>query len=165
MAIGIHTISEARPLPPTLHIDGDAPVDGNDDWFILGALPNGGDLSFRTTGAVNRIIVSDGVTDYEGTLADDGSDRITGLPATTPLWLRIVAIGPYALDVEPGTTGMPAAVAAIVPPDVTLSLATDRPAVAAYWAAGQAVGGTLTVSNTGRTASRYASDGPAEFAT
>jgi len=142
-------ISQARPLPASLHVDGDAPSGGGDDWFVLGSLPSGGDLAFQTSGGVTRVVVSDGVTDHEGTLAEDGSITLPGLPAGVPLWLRIVAIAPYTVDIDPGATGLPHAVPEPVAPEVTVTLTADHDAVAAYWAAGQQVSGTLTLVSTG----------------
>ncbi len=145
-------ISQARPLPASLHIEGDSPTSGDQDWYALGSLPNGGDLTVRTTGTDLRLRVSDGVTDYEGVADDSGRYLISGLPAGVPLWLYVDTIRPYTLDIDPGTTGLPAAVPAPAPPDVTLTLATDAPAVAAYWSAGQTVTGTLTLTSTASTA-------------
>ena len=74
---------------------------------------------------------------------------VTGAPAGVPLWLRISATGPYTVDIEPGSTGLAAAVPDPGRLPVTLALEADTPAVAAYWAAGQTVAGTLTLANDG----------------
>ena len=78
-----------------------------------------------------------------------GRFLVSGLPSGVPLWLHVDTIRPYTLDIDPGTTGLPAAVPTPAAPDVTLTLDTDAPAVAAYWSAGQTVTGTLTLASTG----------------
>ena len=46
-------------MPASLHIDGSSPTSGDEDWYTLGSLPNGGDLSIRATGTDLRLRVSD----------------------------------------------------------------------------------------------------------
>jgi len=140
-------LSQANVLPPTRHIDGDGPADGDTDWFRLGRLPAGGDLMLRTSGSVDRVTVSDGAVDYEGVVGE-GSYVIPALPGGVPLWLRVLSHGAYTVDLEPGTTGLSAATAEAPPPSVSLTLTPDQPAVAAYWPAGQRVAGTLTLTST-----------------
>ena len=151
-------IGQARPLPPSLHIDGDAPTSGDEDWYQLGTLPNGGDLAVRTTGAVLRLRVSDGVTDYEGVLGDGGQYVVTGLPSGVPLWLHVDTNGAYGLDIDPGATGLAPAVPLPAPPAVTMTLTTDEPAVAAFWSQGQMVTGTLTLTSTASSAQQLTLD-------
>ena len=151
-------IGQARPLPPSLHIEGDGATSGDEDWFALGALPNGGDLSVATTGTILRLRVSDGVTEYEGAADDTGRYLVSGLPAAVPLWLLVNTSASYTLDIDPGSTGLPPAVPAPADPDVTLTLTTDAPAVAAYWSSGQTVTGTLTLASTATTAQQLTLD-------
>ena len=142
-------IGQAGVLPPTLHIDSSGPADGDTDWFRLGRLPTGGDLTFRTSGSVDHVTVSDGAVEYEGVVGEDGSYVIPALPGGVPLWLRLLSHGAYTVNIEPGTTGLPAATTEAPPPSVSMSLTPDRPAVAAYWSAGQRVTGILTLTSSG----------------
>ena len=102
--------------------------------------------------------MSDGVTEYEGAADDVGRYLVSGLPSRVPVWLFVDTDGPYTLDIDPGTTGLPPAVPAPSVPDLTLALTTDAPSVAAYWSAGQTVTGTLTLTSTATTPQQLALD-------
>ncbi len=126
---------------------------------MLGSLPNGGDLAVRTTGTDLRLRVSDGVTDYEGVADDQGRFLVSGLPAGVPLWLYVDTIVPYTLDIDPGTTGLPAAVP---DPGATGRDPVTRPRTHQPWLRtgrpGRAVTGTLTLASTADTASTLTLD-------
>ncbi len=102
----------------------------------------------RTTGTDLRIRVSDGVTDYEGVVDDNGRYVISGLPLERPALAARRHHPTLHAGHRPGHDGTAGGVPAPAPPAVTLTLATDAPAVAAYWSAGQTVTGTLTLTST-----------------
>ncbi len=141
-------VAHANPLPRSLHIEGGGP-DGDRDWYSLGVLPTGGDMTVRTKGVLYRVAVSDGTTEYTGVPDDSGGYLMSGVPGGVPLWLGISTQGPYVVDVIPGTTGLAEPLPDPEALPVTLELVPEVAQVAAYWPAGQMVGATLKVTNTG----------------
>jgi len=146
------TLHTAGALPRSLHVDGLAPVDGELDWYALGSLPVGGDLTIHSEGLVDSVLVSDGLTEYVAAFDDGITWVLPALPSGVPLWLRVSARGPYGFDVDPGTTGLPAATADAGAAPVDVSLTLDDASVAAYWAAGQRLTGAVHLVSTGAAA-------------
>ncbi|MBX3030830.1 MAG: VWA domain-containing protein [Chloroflexi bacterium] len=151
--------ADANPLPDTLRLEGSGTPNGDLDWYRLGSLPNGGDLGVIATGA-RRIHVTDGTDRWDATPTTDASGAaatpdpsgalpflITGLPAEVPLSLVIDATGPYLVELDPGTTGLPAAVAPLPPLEARVTLAAPVTAVAAYRWEGQVLEATATIHN------------------
>ena len=129
----------AGPLPPSLHVDGLTPADGDLDWYAIGALPAGGDLRVRTQGPVDSVRrVRWRHRDYVAPSDEDGTDlgsagaALRRAPVAAHLRRRALRRRPRPRRHRPGGRRPPTRTC---PGDLTWPW--TRPSVAAYWAAGQ----------------------------
>ena len=77
------------------------------DWYRLDPLPAAGELTFRTRGRSARLAIDDGLGELAAVRRCGGSTyRSPPLPAGASIALGVVADGPYAVAVDPGTTGL-----------------------------------------------------------
>lgn len=141
----------ATAVPATLRVEGTGTPSGDVDWYRLGPLPAGGDLAFRATGPVVRVVVADAERDHTTDRPEPGRFLVAGLLAGEPLWLRVEtdAADPYVVDIEPGDTGLPPPAPAPAPLEASVAVVVTPQVVSAYRTVSQAVSGTITIRNTG----------------
>lgn len=141
----------ARPMPPTLIVDGSGYGQGgeDDDWYALPPLSADGPVTFTLTGT-DAVLqeVRDPETSRYVERSPDGAVTTEPLPAGTALFVSVSAPGAYRLAATgPGLSAAPAA----EPLPLTATLTTETPEVAAYVDAGQQVEATLRLENAGST--------------
>lgn len=143
------TLDGARDVPSTLEVSGTGYGTGHEDtdWFRIPEVPDATQpLVIRSEGPVDALQLSDG-TDV--VYIDPDRDRTTwtsrALPATRgPLYLRVLAGGPYVLRLSGG--GLVASpVDPALPVTATLTARTDR--VSAYETFGQRIDAMLAIAN------------------
>ena len=141
----------ASPVPPTLVVRGNAAANDDDDWYAVPKLATDTGLKISVPPAFT-VAIYDGkgqpLTDRFQ--RDNATGAYTGAlsaAAPQPFTLKIIGDGAYevklAFDKGPAPASVPAKLAA----ELTFSLMDA--AVAAFWPVGQAVSGTLTLSNRG----------------
>ena len=91
-------INEARPLPPTLEVQGTPKTVPDDDWYQLPPLAPPGALAIRAEGEQLALDLTDGSRSYTLSLLPDGVTYVAeGLPVAVPLYLRAIAPADYDL--------------------------------------------------------------------
>jgi Mg-chelatase subunit ChlD len=140
----------AVPMPPDLVAAGVIEHGDQGDWYRLDPLPAAGELTIRAEGVVDSLTVDDGVTRTPLVAEADGTTyRSPSLPPGASLALGVTARGAYALEVDPGATGLVAAEVAPGGLPIELALELEATEAAAFEAAGQRVPGRLSVTNAG----------------
>jgi Mg-chelatase subunit ChlD len=140
---------QARPIPPNLRVEGTVDEGDVGDWYRLEPLPQPGELTLRTEGAIRSLVIDDGSLQTPLTAAGDGSTyHSPPSPAGASLIVGVVADGPYAIQVEPGSTGLAAAERPAEAP-IELALTPTVSEVAAFEEPGQRVAAALSLTNPG----------------
>ena len=142
------SVLQARSFPASGTVEGSGAPEVDFDFYRLEPSPDGLPLTITTSGT-QSVGLSDGLTDLPLAFGDDISTLGSGpLPVGVPLFLRVSATGAYRVTVQGAGGGGSGAVPESAPsPDLAVHL--DEENVAAYWPAGQRVGGGLTISNPG----------------
>ena len=152
-------INEARPLPPTLEVQGTPKTVPDDDWYQLPPLTAPGALAIRAEGDQLALDLTDGSQSYALSLQPDGvTYAAEGLPVAVPLYLKATAPADYDLafsgdGLVPGPEP--------VDPAVELALQTDTESVAAFLREGQSLAGTLSITSAAATDLELSLDGVA----